>query len=65
MTLRLPGAERAALQSRAIAEGISAQEAARRAVGEYVARAEHRDRVAGSAKRVLTAHAEALGRLRR
>ena len=39
------------------------QEAARRAVREYVARTEHRDRVARSAERVMTTHAEALERL--
>ncbi len=65
MTLRLSEAEQEALQRRAVAEGISMQEAARRAVREYVARAEHRDRVARSAERVMTAHAEALERLGR
>ena len=63
MTLRLSEAEQEALQRRAVAEGISMQEAARRAVREYVARAEHRDRVARLADRVLTTHAEALERL--
>lgn len=65
MTLRLTAEEQSALQRRADAEGISMQEAARRAVREYVARAEHRDRVARSAERVMTAHAEALDRLGR
>ena len=65
MTLRLSEGEQEALQRRAVAEGISMQEAARRAVREYVARAEHRDRVARSAERVMTAHAEALERLGR
>jgi hypothetical protein len=65
MTLRLSEVEQEALQRRAVAEGISMQEAARRAIREYVARAEHRDRVARSAERVLTAHEEALERLGR
>ena len=65
MTLRLSEVEQEALQRRAVAEGISMQEAARRAVREYVARAEHRDRVARSAERVLTAYEEALERLGR
>lgn len=45
MTLRLTNEEQAALQRRADLDGISMQEAARQAVREYVARAEHRDRV--------------------
>lgn len=65
MTLRLSEVEQEALQRRAVAEGISMQEAARRAIREYVARAEHRDRVARSAERVLTAYEEALERLGR
>lgn len=65
MTLRLTEQEQSALQRRADAEGISMQEAARRAVREYVARAEHRDRVARSAERVMTVQAEALDRLGR
>lgn len=63
MTLRLTDDERQALQVRAEREGISMQEAARRAVREYVARADHRDRVSSAAERVMTAHAEALERL--
>lgn len=39
------------------------QEAARRAVREYVARAAHRDRVAAAAELVMERHAEALRRL--
>ena len=65
MTLRLTADEQAGLQQRAESEGISMQEAARRAIREYVARAEHRDRVARSAERVMTTHAEALERLGR
>lgn len=65
MTLRLTEDEQAALQRRADLDGISMQEAARRAVREYVARAEHRDRVSRAAERVIEVHAEALERLGR
>ena len=63
MTLRLTDEEQAALRDRAAQEGISMQDAARRAVREYVARGEHRARVAVAAERVKGAHAEALERL--
>jgi predicted transcriptional regulator len=63
MTLRLTEDEQAALRERAEAEGISMQEAARRAVREFVNRGEHRDRVKVAAHRVLDMHAEALRRL--
>ena len=63
MTLRLSEDEQAALRERADAEGISMQEAARRAVGDYIVRGRHRDRVSAAAKRVIDAHAEALRRL--
>lgn len=65
MTLRLTDDEQAALRERAEAEGISMQEAARRAVREYVARSRHRDRVRAAADSVVHAHAEALDRLGR
>jgi hypothetical protein len=65
LTLRLTDAEQTALRERAEAEGISVQEAARRAVRDYVARGGHRDRVSEAAGRVMTAHAEALDRLGR
>lgn len=65
MTLRLTDDERTALRERAEAEGISMQEAARRAVREYVARGDHRDRVSGAARGVMDAHADALERLGR
>ena len=39
------------------------QEAARRAVREYIERSEHRDRVLAVAGRVMTVHADALDRL--
>lgn len=65
MTLRLTEDEQIALKERAEVEGISMQEAARRAVREYVVRGEHRDRVSAAARRVMDAHAEALDRLGR
>jgi len=63
MTLRLTEEEQAALRERAEAEGISMQEAARRAVRDYVARGHHRDRVHAAADRITHAHADALERL--
>jgi predicted transcriptional regulator len=63
MTLRLTDAEQDALRQLAAAEGISMQEAARRAVRDYVARSWHRDRIAEAADRVIEAHADALDRL--
>ncbi len=63
MTLRLTETEQRALKERADAEGISMQEAARRAVREFVARGEHRDRVDHAARLVIDAHADALRRL--
>jgi hypothetical protein len=63
MTLRLTEAEQEALRARADAEGISMQEAARRAVREFVTRSDHRDRVELGARRVMDAHADALRRL--
>jgi hypothetical protein len=63
MTLRLTDAEQEALRARAEAEGISMQEAARRAVREFVARSDHRDRVSSAAELVMDAHSDALRRL--
>ncbi len=63
MTLRLTEEEQAALQARAEAEGMSMQEAARRAVREFVADADHRERVALAAETVMRSHADALRRL--
>ncbi|MDP2290111.1 MAG: hypothetical protein Q8M22_02920 [Actinomycetota bacterium] len=65
MTLRLTDAEQEALRARAATEGISMQEAARRAVREFVERGSHRDRVSVAAERVVEAHADALDRLGR
>jgi len=63
MTLRLTEDEQGALRKRAEAEGISMQEAARRAVREYVVHGRHRDRVSAAAGRVMDVHAYALRRL--
>ena len=60
MTLRLTDEEQDALRRRAALEGMSMQEAARRAVREYVARVEHRDRVAAAAELIMQRHAAAL-----
>lgn len=65
MTLRLTEDEQTALRERAEAEGISMQEAARRAVRDYVVRGRHRDRVSEAARRVMDAHADAIERLGR
>ena len=63
MTLRLTDAEQTALRERAELEGISMQEAARRAVRDYITRGQHVDRVSAAADRVMVAHADALRRL--
>ena len=63
MTLRLSDEEHAALSVRAAAEGISMQDAARRAVREFVAQSEHRERVASASRLILDVHAEAIERL--
>jgi predicted transcriptional regulator len=65
MTLRLTKDEHEALRQLASAEGISMQEAARRAVRDYVVRSEHRHRVDSAAVRVINAHADAIDRLGR
>ena len=63
MTLRLTDAEQDALRERAEAEGVSMQEAARRAVREFVSRGQHRDRVDAAATLIIDKHADALRRL--
>lgn len=63
MTLRLTDAEQDALRERAEAEGVSMQEAARRAVREFVSRGQHRDRVGAAATLIIDKHADALRRL--
>ena len=65
MTLRLTDDEQTALKARADAEGISMQDAARRAIREYVARQQHRELVSAAADHILEVHADAIERLSR
>lgn len=60
MTLRLTDDEQAALRDQAEAEGVSMQEAARRAIREYVARRAHQERVTAAADLISAVHADAL-----
>ena len=62
-TLRLTEDEHAAPRERAATDGITVQEAARRAICEFVARGEHRTRVDTAARRIMEVHADALQRL--
>ncbi|MGQ0743464.1 MAG: CopG family transcriptional regulator [Acidimicrobiales bacterium] len=57
--------EAEALRQRATEDGISMQEAARRAVRLYVGIETHRARVFDAAERVMEVHADALYRLGR
>ena len=65
MTLRLTDDEQQALKERADAEGVSMQDAARRAGREYVERGAHVSRVMEAAKQVIATHGDALDRLGR
>ena len=65
MTLRLTDEEQQSLRERAAADGISMQDAARRAIREYVVRSEHRARLASAADLIMDVHADALDRLGR
>jgi len=65
MTLRLTEAEQEALRALALAEGVSMQDVARRAIRDYVSRSSHRSRVSKAADVVMDAHAEAIERLGR
>jgi predicted transcriptional regulator len=65
MTLRLTEDEQTALRDQAEAEGVSMQEAARRAIREYIARRAHQERVGAAAELIADAHADALERLGR
>lgn len=65
MTLRLTDQEQQALKERAVAEGTSMQEVARKAIRDYVLRSEHRGRVSTAADLVLAVHADAIERLGR
>ncbi len=63
MTLRLTDDEQAALRERATLDGVSMQEAARRAVREFVDLRDHQDRVGAAADLVMRSHRGALRRL--
>jgi hypothetical protein len=65
MTLRLDEQEQEALRERAAAEGVSMQDAARRAIREYIARSEHRSQVSTASELILGVHADAIERLGR
>jgi plasmid stability protein len=65
MTLRLDEDDQQALRQRAAAEGISMQDAARRAIREYLARTEHRSRVSSATELIVGVHADAIERLGR
>ena len=65
MTLRLTDDEQQALKERADADGVSMQDAARRAVREYVERGARVSRVMEAAKQVIATHGDALDRLGR
>ena len=65
MTLRLDEQEQEALRQRAAAEGVSMQDAARRAIREYIARSEHRSKVSTASELILDVHADAIERLGR
>jgi plasmid stability protein len=65
MTLRLDEHDQEALRQRAAAEGISMQDAARRAIRDYIARSEHRSRVSTASELILDVHADAIERLGR
>ena len=63
VTLRLSEEEQDALRQRAELEGVSVHETARRAVREYIATADHRDRVAAASEVIMRNHAAASRRL--
>ena len=63
MTLRLTEEEQEALRERAAADGISMQDAARRAIREYIVRSDHRRKVDTAADLIMVVHADAIERL--
>lgn len=65
MTLRLDEHDQEALRERAAAEGISMQDAARRAIRDYITRSEHRSKVSTASELILEVHADAIERLGR
>lgn len=63
MTLRLDAQEHESFKKLAAAEGISMQDAARRAIRDYVSPSEHCSRVVTATDRILDVHADAIERL--
>ena len=63
MTLRLSEKEQRALKKRAERDGVSMQDAARRAIREYLDNSEHTTRVIDAAKQIMKVHAEAIEQL--
>lgn len=63
MTLRLNKEEHEALRDRAVTEGISMQEAACKAVREYLIRVGHETRVGDASERIRGEHQNALTQL--
>ena len=63
MTLRLTDEEHEGLEACASYLGISAHDAARQAIREYVERINNRARVTGATDLILSVHADAIERL--
>ena len=63
MKIRLPDEEQEGLEACASYLGISAQDAAREAIREYIERFDIRVRVAGASDLILSVHADAIERL--
>jgi predicted DNA binding CopG/RHH family protein len=63
MTLRLSEKEQRALKKRAERDGVSMQDAARRAIREYLDNSEHTKRVIDATKQIMKVHAEAIEQL--
>ncbi|NBP42035.1 MAG: ribbon-helix-helix protein, CopG family [Actinobacteria bacterium] len=61
--LRLSEKEQRALKKRAERDGVSMQDAARRAIREYLDNSEHTTRVIDAAKQIMKVHAEAIEQL--
>jgi predicted transcriptional regulator len=63
MTLQLPDEEQEGLEACASYLGISAHDAARQAIREYIERFNNRARVSGASDLILSVHADAIERL--
>ena len=63
MTLRLSEKEQRALKKRAERDGVSMQDAARRAIREYLDNSEHTTRGIDAANQIMKVHAEAIEQL--